>query len=215
MTTDDQSLPSLAQCSEMQSSLCLTLVVAVVFARSVADQVVCCRENEVCSTRESTPTEPAVFQCTNSLGVLGGLLFLSVLIIFALLAMATMQTLRLKSAQRSGAVPLMVRTISLDRREWPLLPCTSTCTVCLVCYINICALPFVCPCTPLCALIKSKLILSRFVAEFCMQLTKAYVAETSNSCNQIVIGATYLLKINLHLSNNIYQCSNEPLQHNV
>ena len=149
MTTDDQSLPSLAQCSEMQSSLCLTLVVAVVFARSVADQVVCCRENEVCSTRESAPTEPAVFQCTNSLGVLGGLLFLSVLIIFALLAMATMQTLRLKSAQRSGAVPLMVRTISLDRREWPLPPCTSTCTVCLVCCINIYALPFVCSCTPL------------------------------------------------------------------
>ena len=48
-----------------------------------------------------------------------------------------------------------------------------------------------------------------------MQLMKAYEAETSNSCNQVVIGATYLLKINLHLSNNIYQCSNEPLQHYV
>ena len=154
VTTDDQSLPSLAQCSEMQSSLCLTLVVAVVFARSVADQVVCCRENEVCSTRESAPTEQAVFQCTNSLGVLGGLLFLSVLIIFALLAMATMQTLRLKSAQRSGAVPLMVRTISLDRREWPLPPCT--CTVHLVCYMGAPAHP-----RPMSALIKSKLIFSR------------------------------------------------------
>lgn len=104
-----------AQCSEMQSLLYLTIVTAAaVFVRFADGQLVCCKENEVC-TPEVAPTE--AFQCTNSLAVIGTLLFLSIIIIFALLAMATLQTLRLKSAQRVGAVPLMAPVIPLDMRE--------------------------------------------------------------------------------------------------
>ena len=98
----------------MQSLLCLTIVTTAVFVRFVNGQLVCCKENEVC-TPEVVPTE--AFQCTNSLAVIGTLLFLSIIIIFALIAAATLQTLRLKSAQRVGAVPLMSRVIPLDLRE--------------------------------------------------------------------------------------------------
>lgn len=133
----------------MPSLLCLRTLVTAVFVLSVQGQVVCCEKDEVCTPRTTATESTTVFQCTNSLAVIGTLLFLSVIVIFALLIMATLQTLRLKSAQRVGAVPLMVRTISLDRREWtfPLHQCTCTCGSRLLCCLQYPA-PILCLCIP-------------------------------------------------------------------
>lgn len=98
----------------------LTLVVAFVVARSAVGYgqmedpcfTVCLTQEPSTSDRE-TGTDSA--NCTSSLAVMGSLLFLSILIICALLAIATLQTLRLKSARRSGAVP-MTRRASFERR---------------------------------------------------------------------------------------------------